>query len=137
MGIRRKADPKIEWLASQPWWCDLSKGDLRNLAATGDRATVEAGTWFMRQGERGREAAVIISGEVEIVRDDEVIARVGPGEVVGELSLLGDYPPRGAGVRAATDTELLVFDITAFRNVMHEVEPVREQVMAAAERHTD
>lgn len=134
--LRRPTDPKIDWLASQPWWSDLSRSDLRTLAAHGDRTTIVAGRWFMRQDQLGREAAVVITGEVEVVRDGEVLARLGPGEVVGELSLLGDHPARNAGVRSATDAELLVFSLEDFRQLMSEVEPIRRQVLLAAERHT-
>lgn len=133
---RRPADPKIEWLASHPWWSDLTRAQLRTLAAHGDRSTVTAGNWFMRQDQLGSEAAVVITGEVEVVRDGEVLARLGPGEVIGELSLLGDHPTRNAGVRSATDTELLVFSVEDFRRLMDEVEPVRQQVLLAAERHS-
>lgn len=133
--LRRTADPKIAWLAEQPWWGGLDQRDLRALAALGDRTTVPAGQWFMHQDEQGREAAVIVTGDVEIVRDGEVIARVGPGEVVGELALLSDHPRRNAGVRSVTDAELLVFSVVDFHRLMHDVDPVRRQVEAAVERH--
>lgn len=136
MGIRRRRiDPKIRWLASQPWWSELNRNELTKLAARGDRTDLPAGHMFMGQDQQGREAAVVVSGELEIVHDDEVIARVGPGEVVGELSLLDERPRRNAGVRCATDVELLVFGIQDFQQIMHEVEPIRRQVRAAAQRH--
>lgn len=136
MGIlRRRTDPKIRWLASKPWWNELGNHELALLAARGDRTALPAGRWLMRQDQRGSEAAVIVTGELEIVRDDEVLARVGPGEVVGELSLLGERPRRNAGVRTVTEVELLVFGVIDFQKVMDEVEPVRRQFLAAAARH--
>lgn len=131
---RKHADPKIQWLADQPWWSDLSPEDLAALAATGDRTDVPAGQRLMRQGQVGMEAAVVVSGELDVVRDGEVVARLGPGDVVGELSLL-DGAPRTADVRTATDTELLVFSRTSFQQVQHLVAGVQERVRAAASAH--
>lgn len=135
MQLRRtQPDPKIVWLADQPWWSELSREDLAHLAATGDRADVPAGQQLMRQGQLGMEAAVVVSGELEVVRDGEVVGRLGAGDVVGELSLL-DHAPRTADVRTATDTELLVFSRTAFQQVQHLVARVQQRVNAAASAH--
>lgn len=129
-------DHKIEWLASLPWWQDLDRENLAQLAAAGDRVQIPAGQQFMRDGEMGREAAIIIDGEVEVVRDGDVIARLGPGEVVGELSLLhGDH--RNADVRTTVTTEAMVFSVTGLRRVLAAVAPVREQILASARARVD
>lgn len=133
--LRRQPDPKLDWLSSQPWWSELSPRDLRTLAALGDRTTLAPGRLFMDEDSVGREAAVIVSGEAEVIRDGEVIARIGPGEVVGELSLLDDRPRRNAAVRSVGELELLVFGVAEFQQVMDQVEAVHDQVRAAAERH--
>lgn len=135
MHLRRpRPDQKLQWLAEQPWWSQLSRKDLTNLAATGDRAELPAGRRLMRQGQLGAEAAVVIAGELEVVRDGETVARLGPGDVVGELSLL-DGAVRTADVRTATAVELLVFSHTAFQRVQHLVTAVRDSIEAAASAH--
>ena len=135
MQLRRaQSDPKVQWLADQPWWRELSRRDLRHLAATADRADVPAGQRLMQQGQLGQEAVVVVSGELEVVRDGEVVGRLGPGDVVGELSLL-DGVPRTADVRTVTDTELLVFSRTAFREVQYLVAAVQRRINAAASTH--
>ncbi|MDX1659483.1 MAG: cyclic nucleotide-binding domain-containing protein [Nitriliruptorales bacterium] len=131
---RRKHDGKTEWLGSQPWWSDLDDDDLAALAGTGDRASVPAGTTIMTEGRRGYESAVIVAGEVEVIHDGEILATLGPGEVIGELSLL-DHRPRTADVRSRTDVDLLVFSVRGLQRAMSASASVRRQVQEAAEQH--
>lgn len=134
LGRRTRPDPKTQWLAEQPWWSHLSRDDLNNLAATGDRTTMPAGRQMMRQGQYGQEAAVVVAGELEVVKDGAVVARLGPGDVVGELSLL-DAAPRTADVWTVTDVELLVFSREGFQRVQHLVGAVRAEFASAAAAH--
>lgn len=129
-----RSDGKVTWLATQPWWRDLPTADLQVLAATGDRSCLPAGREIMTEGEHGFESAVVISGELEVVHDGEVVATLGPGDVVGELSLL-DGTPRSADVRTATDTELLVFSTRGLQQALSMSARVREQVTGAAATH--
>lgn len=48
----------------------------------------------------------VIDGEIEIVRNDEVVERLGPDQVVGELAILdrAEHHVRAATARASTDT---------------------------------
>lgn len=131
---RNGSDGKIDWLTSQPWWCDLPEEDLRVLASTGDRTSVPAGRVLMTEGQRGLESAIVIVGEVEVIHDGLVVATLGPGDVVGELSLL-DGVPRTADVRTSTDVELLVFSTQGLQRALGESSAVREQVLRAAAEH--
>ncbi len=136
MQLRRRTatDPKIDWLSEQPWWQDLAAEDLEALASTGDRATVPAGRRIMTEGQMGHESAVIISGELTVSHDGEVVATLGPGDVVGELSLL-DHAPRTADVTTATEVELLVFSNRGLQRVLAASAAVRQQIAAAADEH--
>jgi CRP-like cAMP-binding protein len=131
---RDTADQKLDWLASQPWWADLRPGDLQVLASTGDRTSVPAGRMLMTEGSRGLESVVVVAGEVEVVNDGRVVATLGPGDVVGELSLL-DGIPRTADVRTSTDVELLVFSTQGLRSALTGSSALREQVQRAAAEH--
>ena len=50
---------------------------------------------LIREGERGREFFVIVSGEVEVRRKGRKVATLGPGSFVGEIALL----PRSRAAR--------------------------------------
>jgi aquaporin Z len=70
---------------------------------------VSAGETVMREGETGDEAYIVDRGRLEVSRlagaDGVVLARLGPGDWVGEMSLLLEEP-RSATVTASTDAQL-------------------------------
>ena len=75
---------------------------------------IPAGDYFFREGEAGENAYLIMAGEVEVIRkigDQEVvIAQVGEGGIVGEMSLV-DAKPRSASARAISETEVIVISM--------------------------
>ncbi len=91
----------------------LSEADLQRLVTLARNVELPAGSWLMREGEAGEEMFVVLSGslEVSIVEGqvNEVVATRGPGDVVGEMALLGSGR-RTASVRAATPVTLLAVD---------------------------
>lgn len=131
---RHHEDEKVTWLKSRPWWGELDDKELALLAATADRATVRAGRNLMHEGDIALEACVVVTGTLEVRHGDEVLATLGPGEVVGELGVM-DRSRRTADVWAVEDTDLLVFTSTAFRQNLDESQHIREFVQQAAARH--
>jgi aquaporin Z len=70
----------------------------------------KAGEIVMRAGERGDEAYLVERGTLDVRLNDAapdaaLVARLGPGSWVGEISLILDEP-RSATVVAATDAQL-------------------------------
>jgi CRP-like cAMP-binding protein len=125
--MRRHHDPKIEWLRGIAPFAHLSPAELRTLASTADRATVASGTVLVSSGHVGRECFVLIDGEVEVVRGGGVLARLGPGNIVGELSMMA-APTTNADVIARTDLDVAVFERRAFQRALHEARQFRSDV---------
>jgi CRP/FNR family transcriptional regulator, cyclic AMP receptor protein len=134
MKRRGSRDPKIAWLAEHPWWGELSGDELRRLASLGERQDLGADRLIMLQGERGIEAALIIEGEVTVTRSGKVVAWLGPGEVVGELSLI-DHVPRTASVRTASEVQLLVLRDGDLQAALEQIAPLRQRVLELAAEH--
>ena len=110
-------DRRTELLAG----CPLFKGIApEGLAALAERATAvdfPAGHVIARQGEIGTGFFVIAAGAVRVMRDGTVVARLGPGEFFGELSVL-DRMPRNATVAAEGPTSCLALDSWDFEKVL-------------------
>ena len=90
--------------------CLLFKGigadGIASLAGRATEVTFPAGHVIARQGEIGTGFFIVVSGQVRVVKDGTVLARLGPGEFFGELSVL-DGRPRNAMVATETVTECL------------------------------
>ena len=112
-------DRRAELLAGCPLFRGIDADGLAKLAALATSVDFPAGHVIARQGEIGTGFFVIVSGGVRVVRDGTVVARLGPGEFFGELSVL-DRMPRNATVAAAEPTSCLALASWDFENVLLE-----------------
>lgn len=121
-----------------PFFSDLSlEAFLKLLPRTAHRKLPAQAT-LMRQGDLGRSLVLIVSGEVEVSRRDEagqpqVLARLGSGHLLGEMSLL-TQKPRKATVRTLRPTELLEIDRSSVEQVAAEQPSIVEDLVRFARR---
>lgn len=112
-------DHKADLLAAAPL---LAGVDPEGLASIGAR-TVEVAfapqQVIARQGDVGTGFFIVATGRVQVIRDGERIATLGPGEFFGELSVL-DGMPRTAQVVAAEPTVCLALATWEFEAVVRE-----------------
>jgi CRP-like cAMP-binding protein len=75
------------------------------------------GETIVRQGEVGDSMFVVLQGTVEVLREEGGrtvrIARIGPGEMFGEMALC-EKQPRSATVRAIGEVRALTVDKRTF-----------------------
>jgi len=88
-----------------------------------------AGTTIIDQGQTGREAFIVLDGTVTVRRNGRRVAELGPGAMIGELSLL-DHGPRTATVTCDTDCELFVLDQRHFMGVLHDTPQLAARLLA-------
>jgi CRP-like cAMP-binding protein len=62
------------------------------LAETATMRHFERGDVIIREGEQGEELFLISEGEVEVMRQDHEVARLGPAEFFGESALISGEP---------------------------------------------
>ncbi|MFM8648580.1 MAG: Crp/Fnr family transcriptional regulator [Actinomycetota bacterium] len=119
----------LESLRRVSLFSSCSNKDLEKIAKAGDEVTMAAGSLFVDQGQTGREAFVILKGSATVRRNGKKVATLGPGSVVGELSLL-DHGPRTASVVADTDCVMLVISQRQFLGVLDSIPALSHKMLA-------
>ncbi|MFZ5854654.1 MAG: Crp/Fnr family transcriptional regulator [Chloroflexota bacterium] len=99
-------DQKVELLQTVDLFTGLAPDTLGRVAEVAHEVSYPAGRWIVRQGEVGTGFFLLLAGRTRVVRDDEQLAELGPGDFFGELSLL-DQQPRVASVVTTEATECL------------------------------
>jgi CRP/FNR family transcriptional regulator, cyclic AMP receptor protein len=110
-------DRRAELLANCPLFRGIDQTGLSELAKVATPVDFPAGHVIARQGEIGTGFFVVITGLVRVVRDGQVVARLGAGEFFGELSVL-DRMPRNASVIADAATTCLALASWDFEKVL-------------------
>ncbi len=104
-----------------PIFAELSDAEASELWHAGQRVSVAPGEVFIREGDLGGSLYIILKGAVEVTKQDGdhdvTLATRGPGEFLGEMSLL-EQAPRTASVRATEPSELLAIGSQAFRQLL-------------------
>lgn len=90
---------------------------LSELAGILKEVDVEPDVEMIKQGDYGDCMFVIVHGSVKVHRGDEVLARLGARDLVGEMSVL-DPEPRSASVTTIEATRLLRIDRDDFFDLM-------------------
>ncbi|MEI8238534.1 MAG: cyclic nucleotide-binding domain-containing protein [Actinomycetota bacterium] len=120
----------VDHLKNVPLFSGLARKQLERVAIAGQELLVKDKTVVMEQGTRGREAYLIIEGVLQVRRNGRKVATLGPGAIVGELSLF-DSAGRSATVIAIADCRLFVLNAADFRAVMADVPEVSHRVLAS------
>jgi len=110
-------DRRTSLLAGCPLFGGVTPDDLRAIAERSLEVDFPADHVIARQGEIGTGFFVIVEGAVRVVRDGEELARLGPGDFFGEMSVI-DGLPRVAQVVASTDTRCLALATWEFERLI-------------------
>jgi len=97
---------KVSWLRKVPMFAEMTPRALGLIADKVTEIEFPAGRYIVRQGQVGTGFYLVVDGRVRVERGGEVLNRLGPGEIFGELSLL-DQMPRMAHVMAEEPTVCL------------------------------
>ena len=129
----KSADPKVDLLKVVPELAKLSYRDLAALALHFDDLDIAAGQSLIREGQAGRELFLIVDGQAVVSLRDEVLATVGAGEFVGEMTLF-ERLPRSATVTALTPMRVLVAGMRSFDALRSHPMVLRRLVITLAGR---
>ncbi|KAJ8882012.1 hypothetical protein PR048_018500 [Dryococelus australis] len=98
---------------------------LKNLDSSQVRELVDSmypreypkGSYVIREGGAGAHLYVSAEGEYEVIKEDKVLGRMGPGKAFGELAILYNCT-RTASIRVVNDAKVWVLDRRVFQQIM-------------------
>jgi putative ABC transport system ATP-binding protein len=105
----------------------LTPQQLSDVAEHVKKRHFAAGDTVIREGEPGEEFFVISDGEVEVIRADHEVARLGPGDFFGEVALISGEP-RNATVVAEGEVDTYVLGKTDFETALASSRSFRDQL---------
>jgi serine/threonine-protein kinase len=100
-----------------------------------EKKVFQPGEMLMREGEEGEEAYLILSGEVQVVKESEghkiVLATLKEGDVIGEMSLISkEKVTRSASVEALKKTEAAILTKHVISQNLKKLPPYMEKIVA-------
>jgi putative ABC transport system ATP-binding protein len=123
-----------EFLRAVELFSALTPIQLTHVAEKMTKRHFGAGETVVREGETGEEFFLISDGEVDVVRADHEVARLGRGEFFGEVALISGQPrnatvvatePLDTFVLGKSDFEAAVVSSPSFRDQLYRVYFVR------------
>lgn len=123
---------RIEELARVNRFEDFTDEEIREVAKTATYLTVPAGWALMVEQQPADKAYMILTGEVSVRRHGEEVARLGAGEVIGEMALI-NHKLRSATVVADTPLEVLHFTAETVAELTAKIPHFRDALIGAVE----
>ncbi len=109
----------IDQLRGIPIFSQLDAQALAEVASIAGRLDVAKGSVLIERGQPGSGMFVILEGTVGVELRQRTV-ELGPGEFIGELSLLTGDPQRSARVRATTDVSCLAIGRGEFASLLEQ-----------------
>lgn len=107
--------PLLARFASTALCQSLTSDEVDSLFELCDKKELQAGAMLFTQGEAADALWIVLDGDVEISREGKVLAEVGPGSALGELSLFRSAQWRSASARAICPVTALRIPVTQFQ----------------------
>jgi CRP/FNR family transcriptional regulator, cyclic AMP receptor protein len=114
-GVYRSVMADVEQAIRQvPLFSDLSKREVKQLAAAMSERSFPAGTAVTEKGKPGIGFFIIVNGTATVLDDGVTIGKLKAGDHFGEIALI-DEGPRMADVVADSDLECYALAAWQFR----------------------
>ena len=110
-------DRRATLLAAAPLFAEVDAAGMDRIAEQAVEVEFAADHVIARQGEIGTGLFVVVDGAVRVVRDGQELARLGPGDFFGEMSVI-DGLPRVAQVVAVEPTRCLALASWEFERLV-------------------
>jgi serine/threonine protein phosphatase PrpC/CRP-like cAMP-binding protein len=108
---------KREVLMRMPLFGRLSERELMRVMQVAEVRPYEPGQQVIRDGDRGDELFIMLSGLVKVLKGEAVLSTLGRGEHFGEMALIRSQP-RSADVVAESKSEILAIKRSDFFEIL-------------------
>ncbi len=113
----RRVQLKREILARMPLFRALNDREILRLLQVVEVHPYRDADVVIREGDRGEELFIVLTGSVKVVKGETELARLKPGDHFGEMALVRNQP-RSATVTSDLDSELMVIRRTDFFDIL-------------------
>lgn len=126
--MARTNDPVMTMLAGVDLFEGLSKADLKRVYEAGKELEFQPGQELTVQGREGGRFFLIVEGDVDISVNGRPAKPMGPGEYLGEISLI-DGLPRSASAVARTPVRTWSLASFTFKPILRDHPSVADKIM--------
>jgi CRP/FNR family transcriptional regulator, cyclic AMP receptor protein len=122
-----------EFLVGSSLFSQLSPAAIYRLVELAQVRVFNPNDLILQEGQVGLGCFIIINGKVEVVKGldagrPKVIAELGPGEIIGEISVI-DNRPHTASVRALEKTQCIMIERWDFQAQMQAYPEIALQLL--------
>lgn len=136
MNRNNEIDQAAERLSRLPRFSGFSTAELNKIAEAGRLLTVPEHWALIVEKTPADKAYLILDGEVSVRRGGEEVARVGRGELIGEMALV-NRRLRSATVVAETPLEVLHFTDADIAGLEDQIPNFRAALESSAQERSD
>jgi PPM family protein phosphatase len=108
---------KREVLAKMPIFAPLSEREILRVMQAVEVKSYQPDEPVIKEGTRGDELFIVLSGQVRVTRGEAVLTYLGQGEHFGEMALIRSVP-RSASVYAHGEAELISIKRSEFFEIL-------------------
>jgi CRP/FNR family transcriptional regulator, cyclic AMP receptor protein len=119
-----------------PVFDGLGDDDLEKIAALAAEVSVPSGKELVREGDYSYDVLVIEEGTASVERGGDVIAELGPGDVIGEMGVL-ERSQRNATVVATSSMMLVTLTSWDIRKLRKSTPAVVEHLRSLVEQRKE
>lgn len=117
-----------EHLLAVPLLSGLEHHELDAITQISTEMKIPAGRVLIREGSSAQEMVIVVDGTLEVTRNGEHVADIGPGGFAGELAVLR-HSTRTATVTAKTEAVILHIDGAAFSVMLRSVPTIAVKML--------
>lgn len=125
----------LDLIRRVPLFSLMPQAQAQRIASVVQKKRLRRGEVVVTQGQKSQALFIILSGRVRVVATDDkgrevILATLGPGDHVGEMSLI-DGKPHSATCRTDVQTDLLVLARSDFEACLPEPQSMAHAIMRA------